>query len=199
MSSLVLEQFRGGGLEPVDLTIEAGECVTLTGPSGSGKTRLLRAIADLDPHSGNARFDQQAIGTTPPPIWRRHVGLLPADSYWWHEQVADHFIGSPTGLLRELGLDDKCLTWQVSRLSSGERQRLALARMLNRQPSVLLLDEPTANLDPENTARVEKLVLQYAAQHQAAVLWVSHDAAQRRRVGQRRLMIRDRHLEVEAA
>lgn len=198
MSRLVLEQFQGADLEPIDLTIEAGECVTLTGRSGSGKTRLLRAIADLDPHRGDARYDQQSINDTPPPVWRQQVGLLPAESHWWHERVADHFTRPAEALLQQLGLDRDSLAWQVGRLSSGERQRLALARMLDRQPGVLLLDEPTANLDPENTSRVENLVQHYAAQHRAAVLWVSHDAGQRRRVGQRHLVIRNRHIETEA-
>ncbi|MCW8902862.1 ABC transporter ATP-binding protein [Sedimenticola sp.] len=198
MSRLILRQFQGAGLEPVDLTIDAGECITLTGPSGSGKTRLLRAIADLDPHSGTALFDQQAVDETAPPEWRRHVGLLPAESHWWHDRVAEHFIGSGARLLSELGLDEACLEWQIARLSSGERQRLALARLLDRQPAVLLLDEPTANLDPENGDRVERLVQHYAQQQGAAVLWVSHDPRQRRRVGQRHLIIRDRRIEAEA-
>jgi ABC-type iron transport system FetAB ATPase subunit len=203
MGRLILQQFQGADLEPVDLTIESGECVTLTGSSGSGKTRLLRAIADLDPHGGAALIDRQAVDQTPPPEWRRRVGLLPAESHWWQDRVGDHFNGSAnkllTELLTELGLSAACLEWQVARLSSGERQRLALARLLDRQPAVLLLDEPTANLDPENSARVEALVQDYAQQHGAAVLWVSHDPRQRRRVGQRHLVIRERRIETESA
>ncbi len=197
MSRLVLQQFQGAGLEPVDLTIEAGECVTLTGNSGSGKTRLLRAIADLDPHSGQAWVGQQAVAETLPTAWRRQVGLLPAESHWWHEQVGEHFTGPAFPLLAALGLTDDCLKWQIARLSSGERQRLALARLLDRQPGVLLLDEPTANLDPENSARVERLVRHYAEQQAAAVLWVSHDPQQRRRVGRRHLIIRGQRIETE--
>ncbi|WP_260294117.1 ABC transporter ATP-binding protein [Sedimenticola hydrogenitrophicus] len=199
MGRLILRQFQGAGLEPVDLTIVAGECVTLTGSSGSGKTRLLRAIADLDPHGGAALVDRQLVDETPPPEWRQRVGLLPAESHWWQERVGDHFNGSTTQLLSALGLSEACLEWQVVRLSSGERQRLALARLLDRQPAVLLLDEPTANLDPENSARVEALVGDYAQQHGAAVLWVSHDPRQRRRVGQRHLVIRERRIETESA
>lgn len=199
VSRLELKKFQGAGLDPLDLTIEAGECVTLTGQSGSGKTRLLRAIADLDPHSGSALYDQHLLDETPPPVWRSQVGLLPAESHWWHDRVAEHFNGSASQWLAELGLGEDCLAWQVGRLSSGERQRLALARLLDRQPAVLLLDEPTANLDPENSARVEQLVQHYAEKQAAAVLWVSHDPQQRRRVGQRHLIIRDRHIEPEAA
>lgn len=198
MSGLELRQFQGADLEPIDLTIAPGECVTLTGQSGSGKTRLLRAIADLDPNRGEARTGGQSLQRTPAHQWRSRVGLLPAESHWWYDRVADHFTHPETETLVALGLDPACLEWEVSRLSSGERQRLALARLLDRKPGVLLLDEPTANLDPENAQRVEKLLRGYANNQGAALLWVSHDPAQRQRVGQRRLRIRDRRLETEA-
>lgn len=80
---------------------------------------------------------------------------------------------------------------QISRLSSGEKQRLALARALMNQPRVLLLDEPTASLDPVATAAVEQLVADYRRDTNATVLWVSHDAQQAGRVG-------DRHLQLTA-
>ncbi|WP_428609332.1 ABC transporter ATP-binding protein [Sedimenticola sp.] len=198
MARLMLKQFQGAGLEPIDLTIDAGECITLTGSSGSGKTRLLRAIADLDPHTGDILLDHQPIDATPPPDWRRQVGLLPAESHWWYDRVAAHFTAPTSSLLEQLGLSADCLQWSPSRLSSGERQRLALARLLDRQPAVLLLDEPTANLDPENSARVEQVVAHYATQQGAAVLWVSHDPQQRHRVGTRHLTIRGQRIEAES-
>jgi putative ABC transport system ATP-binding protein len=75
----------------------------------------------------------------------------------------------------------------VARLSSGERQRFALLRLLANRPRVLLLDEPTANLDPDNVIRVEKLVATYMAAEGAGVLWVSHDPLQTTRVARRTL------------
>ncbi len=194
MASLVLEQFQGGGLEPFDLSIEVTECVTLTGESGSGKTRLLRAIADLDPNRGEARVGSRSIHELTAPEWRQRVGLLATESHWWQERVGDHFVNDPASWLQALHLKDDALQWSVSRLSSGERQRLALARLLDRQPEVLLLDEPTANLDPQNSRRMERLILQYARQREAAVLWVSHDPEQRRRIGDRHLVIRNNQL-----
>jgi ABC-type iron transport system FetAB ATPase subunit len=101
------------------------------------------------------------------------------------------------GWLDELGFDPDVLGWSVSRLSTGERQRLALVRLLAQTPEALLLDEATANLDPSNGERVEALVESYRQSHEAAVLWVSHDPDQRRRLGARALVIRDERLEPE--
>jgi putative ABC transport system ATP-binding protein len=86
----------------------------------------------------------------------------------------------------------------VTRLSTGERQRLALVRLLAQTPEALLLDEATANLDPSNGARVESVVETYRKAQGAAVLWVSHDPEQRRRIGGRSLVIRNERLEPEA-
>lgn len=178
-----------GLLEPVTLRLAPGECVTLHGPSGSGKTRLLRAIADLDPHEGEMRLDGEPAAHIPPPHWRRQVQLLPADPRWWAPVVGAHFTRLDPEAATALGFPDDVADWSVERLSSGERQRLALLRALDRGPRVLLLDEPTANLDPDSTARVEALIRRYREANGAAVLWVTHDAAQRGRVAQRRLRL----------
>jgi len=195
MPQLSLHNFRIDQLKPIDLEVQAGECITLTGPSGSGKTLLLRAIADLDPHQGEAQFNGTTQAQTAPPEWRQAVGLLPSESHWWADQVGAHFSNPDTALLKSLGFERECLEWQVSRLSSGERQRLGLARLLANQPSVLLLDEPTANLDSTNGRQVEQIIHDYRQQHQAAVLWVSHDSDQQQRVGSRHFHIHQGRLE----
>jgi ABC-type iron transport system FetAB ATPase subunit len=194
MSGLSLKGFSTPQLDAFDLQVAAGECVTLSGPSGSGKSRLLRAIADLDPHNGEAWCDgthQQALSG---PAWRHRVALLPAESAWWSERVGDHFEQLDAATLDLLKLPSDAADWQVNRISSGERQRLALLRLLSIDPDVLLLDEPTANLDRSNIERVEALIMRWRRQHQTAVLWVSHDPAQQQRVGDRSLRIEKRRL-----
>lgn len=178
-------------LGPLDLELSPAECVCISGPSGAGKTILLRAIADLDPHQGTVNLDGTAQESVPPPTWRHNVALLPAESRWWAPTVADHFPGGFPVDGERLGFDDDVAGWEVGRLSSGERQRLALLRMLALAPRVLLLDEPTANLDDASAARVEKLLVDWLSGAGRGALWVSHDREQVARVA-------DRHLRLEA-
>ncbi|MES9943387.1 MAG: ABC transporter ATP-binding protein [Candidatus Thiodiazotropha sp.] len=197
MGSLTLKQFKSPLLEPIELHIPAGHCTTLSGPSGSGKSRLLRALADLDPHQGEAWLGDREMASLSGPAWRRQVGMLPAESAWWNERVGDHFPDIDATLLSHLDLSPDTMQWEVSRLSSGERQRLALARLLCNRPQVLLLDEPTANLDQKNIDRVEQLIAEWRKQHQTAVLWVSHDPDQQQRVGEQTWRITDGRLQVQ--
>jgi ABC-type iron transport system FetAB ATPase subunit len=197
MSGLRLEGIRSRNLDTVDLILSPGEVVFVSGPSGSGKSLLLRAIADLDPHEGEVWLDGIPRSSLPAPEWRRRVGLLPAESHWWAETVRDHFSSDGGEYLPRLGFDPDVLDWSVSRLSTGERQRLALARLLDNAPEVLLLDEATANLDNANRDRAETLVDDYRSGRRSAVLWVSHDPEQRRRLGGRRLIIHRGRLEPE--
>jgi ABC-type iron transport system FetAB ATPase subunit len=180
------------------LEVAAGECVCLSGPSGAGKSLLLRAIADLDPHKGEVWLNGREAREFTPREWRRQVGLLPAESQWWRERVGEHFSEVDEAQWQALGFGRETLDWQVARCSTGERQRLALLRLLANQPRVLLLDEPTAALDPASVLHVEALVAAYREEHQAAVLWVSHDPVQIQRVASRQIRIIGGRLE-EAA
>lgn len=182
---LRLEDLQIPDVEPVSLTIAPGECIGLSGESGSGKTRLLRAIADMDEHGGQVYEDNVAQDQVRAHDWRRRVTMLPAESQWWFDRVEQHFAARREHI-EALGFGMDVMDWQVSRCSSGEKQRLSVLRLLANCPRVLLLDEPTANLDIANATRVENLVLAYLEERSAAAIWVSHDVDQLKRVSRQR-------------
>jgi len=186
---LAVESLTGPHFGPVTLNVPAGEVLVLSGASGVGKSLILRGIADLDPVDGGVCVQGVARDRYSPTEWRRLVGLLPSESHWWSNRVGDHFPNNGGRWLETLGLGGEALSWTVSRLSSGERQRLALLRMLAIEPRILLLDEPTANLDPESTRAVESLVMQYLDERSACAIWVSHLQAQVDRIGSRIVQI----------
>jgi ABC-type iron transport system FetAB ATPase subunit len=171
------------------LSVAAGECVCISGASGSGKTLLLRAIADLDPSDGRVYLGDEERFSMSGAEWRRRVSFLPAESAWWADTVAEHFPAGEPDFLGELGFEPAVMGRQVARLSTGERQRLAVLRQLSTAPQALLLDEPTASLDPANSERVEALLARFRRETGAAVVWVSHDPRQIQRVANRHLRI----------
>lgn len=178
------------GIEPFSLDLDGGECVALAGPSGAGKTLLLRAIADLDPNRGTVLLDDSDRDAMAAPEWRRSVAYLAPEAGWWADGVGAHFpdFDAAAALLPALGLGADTLDWPVGRLSTGERQRLALARLLLTEPLVMLLDEPTSGLDSDTTAMVEA-VLGHRLRGGAAILLVTHDGGQAERMARRRLII----------
>ncbi|MEE4378264.1 MAG: ABC transporter ATP-binding protein [Candidatus Competibacteraceae bacterium] len=183
---LIVRELCRTGLSPVSFELSDGECVVIQGPSGSGKTLLLRAIADLDPNRGQISLQGQAREIHSGPAWRRRVVYVPAESGWWGTLVGEHFPvwEHAIPLVEALRLSAAAHDWPIQRLSTGERQRLALVRALLLQPEVLLLDEPTAALDAEATAAVEQLVTE-RLQNGTSVLWVSHDSQQAARLAKR--------------
>ncbi len=203
LSRLQLKNITTHHVGPVDLTVAAGTSISLRGSSGSGKSLLLRAIADLDPHHGEVLLDEVACLKYSGSQWRQLVGYLPAVSQWWGDNVREHFnddIDHPllSIWLKILQLSGNILDAPTATLSSGERQRLALLRMLANKPQVLLLDEPTASLDPENARCVETLIADYQSQHHCAIIWVSHDPQQCQRVATRHYVIEQGKLLLQA-
>ncbi len=190
MALFEVQHLFRSGLSDISFSLSAPELACLSGPSGTGKTLLLRALVDLDVNRAEVRLAGVERGELSPTQWRKRVGFLPADSRWWGATVADHFQkDGRRAMLRRLGFGPEVLGWQVERLSSGERQRLALARLLENQPQVLLLDEPTANLDPDSARRVERLVSDYLHEHPAACVWVTHAQDQIERIADRTLYL----------
>jgi len=173
---------------PFDFDLRAGECVAIQGPSGAGKSVLLRMLADLDPHEGEALLDGRSNKTMPAPAWRSQVVYQAAEPAWWEATAAEHFSDEQRGFVDEtlaaLGLSAALLDSEIERLSTGERQRLALVRSLAAAPRVLLLDEPTAALDPDSVAQAEALLASCLAQGMA-ILIVTHSAEQAGRLAQR--------------
>lgn len=185
---------------PVDFEVADGACLAITGASGSGKSLLLRAVADLDPNDGRAATSRLQRETVAAPDWRRAVTLLPAESGWWADGVAAHFRDpqAQTPLLGRIALPEAAMGWDVARLSSGERHRLALLRALEQGPEVLLLDEPTAALDREATGLVEAFLKARMADGLSLVL-VTHDADQPGRLGADTVRLEGGRLMSEAA
>ena len=179
---LSIENLKFFHCGPLNISLEPGQCVGVSGESGCGKSLLLRAIADLDEHEGQLLLDNVSADSMPANEWRRQVALLPAESQWWFDTVGEHFSDLDESLLNQFGFSGDVNDWSIRRMSSGEKQRLALLRLLLNQPRVLLLDEPTANLDKRNTLIFEQLIAEYLKQHQASAFWVSHDHGQLDRV-----------------
>jgi ABC-type iron transport system FetAB ATPase subunit len=177
---------------PFTFDVHAGECIAIQGPSGAGKSVLLRMLADLDPHDGDALLDGRSAASMPAPDWRAAVVYQAAEPAWWEATARAHFTAADQdavdAALAALGLSANLLDTEIERLSTGERQRLALVRSLARRPRVLLLDEPTAALDPDAVARVEALLRDFLARGMA-ILIVTHSDEQARRLAQRTFRI----------
>jgi len=193
-------------LHPVSLQVHGGDKVAVTGPSGAGKSVLLRLLALLDaPDGGSIRWHREAIDRKTIRHYRRSVAYLKQRAAMLDGSVADNLHApfalkvysdlrysqqTVLDLLAAAGRDASFLNKQASELSGGEAQLTALLRVLQLAPTVLLLDEPTASLDPASAAVVEAMVdLWFAAIPGRAVVWVSHDPAQAARVSNRALRL----------
>jgi tungstate transport system ATP-binding protein len=176
-------------LDRLSLTIAPGAPTLIVGPNGAGKTSLLRLCMGLaSPSTGRVTWGgradraplRRAILFQRPVMLRRtaaaNVAYALAQAGTPRSQRAQRV----TGLLDRVGLSELAQR-PARRLSGGEQQRLALARALARDPEVLLLDEPTANLDPAATRSVEEIVLM-AAQSGIKIVMASHDLGQVRRL-----------------
>ncbi len=194
---LRLAELRSPLAGPFNLDAAPGTCIAIAGPSGSGKSLLLRMIADLDPNQGSVTLDGQDRSRFTPPAWRRRVVYCAAEPGWWLDTVAAHFPAASLETARRLaqrfGLAAALLDSAVIRLSTGERQRLALIRSLLLDPPVLLLDEPTGALDQDSTALVEDLLRERLAGG-TTILLVSHSPEQAARLGDRRFRMEQRRL-----
>ena len=187
------------GLAPLDLDLPPGEAMAVLGPSGSGKTLLLRAIADLDPNEGEVSLDGNDRDAMPGPAWRRRVTYLAAEPGWWAARPVEHFADpdAARALLPDLALAPEMLDRPLTELSTGERHRIALVRVLVQEPRVLLLDEPSSGLDQETTRSLEA-VLRKRLEAGATILFSSHDEDLAQRLAKRRLRMKGGRSELGA-
>jgi putative ABC transport system ATP-binding protein len=185
-AALRVRRLRSRLAGPFNLEVAAGSCAAITGPSGAGKSLLLRMIADLDPHEGEVFLGEVSRASMPATQWRRLVVYVAAQAGWWADNVLEHFppgrLAQSRALARRLGLTEDLFAAAVARLSTGEKQRLALVRALVIEPPVFLLDEPTAALDGRSVELMEGLIKECMASGTAIVL-VTHDPEQAQRLG----------------
>jgi len=126
--------------------------------------------------------------------------LLP-DNLFWADAVGEHFNDLQTPFLQQAihALQiEPLLTQSVAKLSSGEKQRLTLLRLLANQPSALLLDEPTSHLDRDSTLAAESIIAEYQLTHRCPLILVSHDLEQCKRMTSQHYVMRDKSLQESA-
>jgi putative ABC transport system ATP-binding protein len=181
-------------LHEVSLEIDSGAFMSFVGPSGSGKTTLLNLIGGLDvPTTGNIFFKERGLSSMSreqmAEYRRENIGfifqtynLLPVYSVYENVLFPLLLNGSKEKDVRDrvmeivakVGLSDQ-LKKRPAQLSGGQCQRVAIARALVKDPLIILADEPTANLDTENSLQILELMRQLNQQYQAAVIFSTHD------------------------
>ena len=179
-------------IKGIDLKINSSEKVAIVGKSGSGKTSLIMLIAGLEqPTSGEIIFDQQLISTLNEDqladIRKKKIGIVFQSFYLIPKYTAlenvslileinaiDNSKQKAEDLLIQFGLKDR-LNHFPTQLSGGEQQRVAIARSMAVNPKLILADEPTGNLDSENSQMISNLLFEYANKNQSSFVLVTHD------------------------
>ena len=179
-------------IKGIDLKINSGEKVAVVGKSGSGKTSLIMLMAGLEqPTSGEIIFDQQPISTFNEDeladIRKKKIGIVFQSFYLIPNYTAlenvslileingiDNSKQKAEELLIQFGLKDR-LHHFPTQLSGGEQQRVAIARSMAVKPKLILADEPTGNLDSENSQMISNLLFEYANKNQSSFVLVTHD------------------------
>ncbi len=178
---------RVDALRDVSLSIEAGERVALIGANGSGKSSLLRLLHGLLPHAAG-KFESHIATSRQAMLFQRpHMLRVSAESnvalaLWLRGMGWSAARLAARGALARVGLDAQARR-NARALSGGQQQRLALARAWAMQPEVLLLDEPTASLDPTAKREVEALIASCAESR--TLIFASHNLGQVKRLASR--------------
>lgn len=179
-------------LDIENLKIEKGKITGIIGPNGSGKSTLLHIIAGLDDeYSGTVSYDQQVTDTKPyermtlvsqkPYLFKRKVYVnieYPLKIRKFSKDDTRNRVNKIISRLEIEGLRDK----KAHLLSGGESQKVSLARALVFEPELLLLDEPTSNIDPESIKVLEREILRFNKETGATVIIVTHNLEQSNRI-----------------
>ncbi len=182
----------------VSYKFNKGRIFNLVGPSGAGKSSFLRLLNRLDdPTSGDIYYKNRPISSYKPTELRKKVVMLFQTTYLFPGTVGDNLAyccvdkteADTARLLTQVGLNADFVDKDTENLSGGERQRVALARALSLKPEVLLLDEPTASLDPSLSQTIEKLILDLSKNLFLTIISVTHDPSQARRLGGETLLL----------
>jgi len=188
-------------VQDVSLLVSAGEILAIVGPSGAGKSSFLRLLNRLDePTFGSVLLKAIDYRLIAPQELRRRIGMVMQTAYLFPGTVSANIAFGPKQrgeilapdrialLLQRVGLPGFA-DRQVSNLSGGEAQRVALARTLANEPEVLLLDEPTSALDEASVRGIEDLILGIVAERQMTCVMVTHNRAQAVRLAGRTMVM----------
>ncbi|MDD5095286.1 MAG: ABC transporter ATP-binding protein [Dehalococcoidia bacterium] len=187
-------------LKDISFKIERGEAFALIGPTGSGKTTLIRVMDLLDhPAGGKIYFDgtdvtrsrgnrlaarrRMAYVQQKPIVFSMTVQDNVACGLKWRHRSRESIRGRVDEVLEMVGMADY-RERDAKTLSGGETQRIAIARALITDPELLLLDEPTANLDPSSTSKIEEVLERIIRARRTTVLMATHDMSQGQRLAQ---------------
>lgn len=193
----LVKEYEGKRILDIDeLNVEKGKTTAVIGPSGAGKSTLLSILNGLDlATEGEIEFDGRLMGKKPDIEMRRQMSMVFQKPVVFNTTVAENMAYSlklrgmtksetakrVEGIAELIGLQDK-VRQKAGTLSGGEAQRLTLARAMVFHPKVLLLDEPTANLDPANVAIMEKLIMHAKTEYGTSIVIVTHNMFQARRI-----------------
>ena len=170
-----------GRLGRTELLLSEGEITALVGPNGGGKTSLLRALAQVEEAQGEVMVRGEVLGEVPPNRRSRLVGFLPASrDLAWPIAVRDLLrLGIAPGTPVDSTLEKLELAGLAARrvdlLSTGERSRALIGRLLGAAPAVLLLDEPLSNLDPYWVRRLAATLREHVSRNRSTALISLHD------------------------
>ena len=193
-------------LQDVNLTIQKGKITALLGPSGSGKTTLLRILAGLDtPSQGELYYENSQIGVKDQNSLRQKATLVFQKSVFFHTTVysnvafglklKDEFtkeeisnkVTESLAIVRLENFEKR----KAKKLSGGEQQRVSLARALALNRELLLLDEPTVNLDPKNVSIIEEAIRHVNQERKTTVVLATHNMFQAEAISQQAALLID--------